>query len=80
MMESFLVDGRQDVGRGDALVYGQSITDACLGWDATVPAAPRPGRRGARAPAARGLTARTRAQRRPTRDRNPRSRSSPHES
>ena len=38
MMESFLVDGRQDVGRGDALVYGRSITDGCLGWDATVPA------------------------------------------
>ena len=38
MMESFLVEGRQDVGRGDALVYGRSITDGCLGWDATVPA------------------------------------------
>jgi 3-deoxy-7-phosphoheptulonate synthase len=37
MMESFLVEGRQDVGRGD-LVYGRSITDGCLGWDATVPA------------------------------------------
>ncbi len=37
MLESFLVDGRQELkGPGD-LVYGQSITDACLGWDSTVP-------------------------------------------
>jgi 3-deoxy-7-phosphoheptulonate synthase len=37
MLESFLVDGRQDhEGAGD-LVYGQSITDACMGWDRTVP-------------------------------------------
>jgi 3-deoxy-7-phosphoheptulonate synthase len=33
MIESFLVSGRQDVG--GALVYGQSITDACIGWDDT---------------------------------------------
>jgi 3-deoxy-7-phosphoheptulonate synthase len=37
MMESFLVDGRQDLRDPRQLVYGQSITDACLGWDATVP-------------------------------------------
>jgi 3-deoxy-7-phosphoheptulonate synthase len=37
MMESFLVDGRQDLKPGVELRYGQSITDACLGWDATVP-------------------------------------------
>ncbi len=37
MMESFLVDGRQDLGEPSALVYGQSITDACMGWDMTVP-------------------------------------------
>ena len=37
MMESFLVDGRQDLTDRARLVYGQSITDACLGWDATVP-------------------------------------------
>jgi 3-deoxy-7-phosphoheptulonate synthase len=36
MMESFLVEGRQDVAPRSALRYGQSITDACLGWDATV--------------------------------------------
>ena len=32
MIESYLVDGRQDIGGG---VYGQSITDACLGWEKT---------------------------------------------
>jgi 3-deoxy-7-phosphoheptulonate synthase len=37
MMESFLVDGRQNLTDRSRLVYGQSITDACLGWDATVP-------------------------------------------
>jgi 3-deoxy-7-phosphoheptulonate synthase len=39
MLESFLVDGRQDLvlGAVDGLRYGQSVTDACLGWDATVP-------------------------------------------
>jgi 3-deoxy-7-phosphoheptulonate synthase len=35
MLESFLVEGRQDLGDGE-LVYGQSITDPCLDWDATV--------------------------------------------
>jgi 3-deoxy-7-phosphoheptulonate synthase len=34
MLESFLVPGRQDLG--GALVYGQSVTDACMGWEATV--------------------------------------------
>jgi 3-deoxy-7-phosphoheptulonate synthase len=37
MMESFLVEGRQDLVAGRALTYGQSITDACLGWEHTVP-------------------------------------------
>src|SRR5437870_5961301 len=37
MMESFLVDGRQDLVKPSALVYGQSITDACMGWEMTVP-------------------------------------------
>ena len=37
MLESFLVPGRQDAKPGEPLVYGQSITDACIGWDATVP-------------------------------------------
>ncbi len=37
MLESFLVEGRQDLGEGE-LVYGQSITDPCLDWEATVSA------------------------------------------
>ena len=37
MMESFLVDGRQDLVDPHALRYGQSITDACIGWEMTVP-------------------------------------------
>jgi len=36
MLESFLVGGRQDVIAGAELTYGQSITDACMDWDATV--------------------------------------------
>jgi 3-deoxy-7-phosphoheptulonate synthase len=36
MLESFLVGGRQDVVAGAELTYGQSITDACMDWDATV--------------------------------------------
>jgi 3-deoxy-7-phosphoheptulonate synthase len=36
MIESHIVEGRQDVVAGCDLVYGQSITDACLGWDDTV--------------------------------------------
>lgn len=35
MIESFLIPGRQDLADRRALAYGQSITDACLGWDAT---------------------------------------------
>jgi 3-deoxy-7-phosphoheptulonate synthase len=37
MLESFLVGGRQDNGTSSDLTYGQSITDACMSWDATVP-------------------------------------------
>lgn len=36
MVESHLKGGRQDVVEGEELTYGQSITDACLGWDDTV--------------------------------------------
>jgi len=36
MLESFLVAGRQDLDSGTALVYGQSITDGCIGWETTV--------------------------------------------
>ena len=33
MIESYLVGGRQDIAGGPGHVYGQSITDACLGWE-----------------------------------------------
>ncbi|MCH1908712.1 3-deoxy-7-phosphoheptulonate synthase [Stenotrophomonas sp. Y6] len=36
MVESHLVAGRQDLVDGQPLVYGQSITDGCIGWDSTV--------------------------------------------
>jgi 3-deoxy-7-phosphoheptulonate synthase len=36
MLESNLVAGRQDVVDGQALTYGQSITDPCMDWEATV--------------------------------------------
>lgn len=36
MIESHLKEGRQDLSAGNELVYGQSITDACIGWDDTV--------------------------------------------
>ena len=36
MIESHLVAGRQDVVEGRPLTYGQSITDACIGWEDTV--------------------------------------------
>ena len=36
MIESHLKGGRQDLLPGKPLVYGQSITDGCLGWDETV--------------------------------------------
>ncbi len=35
MLESNLVAGRQDIAKPSDLVYGQSITDACIGWDET---------------------------------------------
>jgi 3-deoxy-7-phosphoheptulonate synthase len=36
MVESHLVAGRQDLRPGQPLVYGQSITDGCLGWEESV--------------------------------------------
>jgi 3-deoxy-7-phosphoheptulonate synthase len=38
MAESNLVSGRQDLVPGKTLVYGQSITDGCIGWDDTAAA------------------------------------------
>jgi 3-deoxy-7-phosphoheptulonate synthase len=37
MIESHLVAGRQNHVPGTPLVYGQSITDACLDWERTLP-------------------------------------------
>ena len=34
MLESFLLEGRQDLSDGE-LVYGRSITDACIDWPST---------------------------------------------
>jgi 3-deoxy-7-phosphoheptulonate synthase len=36
MAESNLIAGRQDLKPGAPLVYGQSITDSCVGWDTTI--------------------------------------------
>jgi 3-deoxy-7-phosphoheptulonate synthase len=36
MVESNLVEGRQDIVEGKPLRYGQSVTDPCLGWEASV--------------------------------------------
>ena len=35
MLESNLVEGRQDIADKKDLVYGKSITDACIGWAET---------------------------------------------
>jgi 3-deoxy-7-phosphoheptulonate synthase len=37
MIESFLVAGRQEIGERSHMTFGQSVTDGCLAWDATVP-------------------------------------------
>jgi 3-deoxy-7-phosphoheptulonate synthase len=39
MLESNLVEGRQDISSSGpaGLKYGQSVTDACISWEATVP-------------------------------------------
>ncbi|WP_368877599.1 3-deoxy-7-phosphoheptulonate synthase AroG [Providencia vermicola] len=35
MIESHLVEGNQSLDSGEPLVYGKSVTDACIGWDDT---------------------------------------------
>src|SRR5688572_6007846 len=35
MVESHLVEGRQEIGPRDKMNYGQSVTDPCLHWDDT---------------------------------------------
>ena len=37
MIESHLNEGRQDIEPGQPLSYGVSITDACIGFEATIP-------------------------------------------
>jgi 3-deoxy-7-phosphoheptulonate synthase len=37
MLESHLVGGSQHIAAPAAMTYGQSVTDACLNWDETVP-------------------------------------------
>ena len=37
MIESHLKAGRQDLSPGKELIYGQSITDACIGWEDSIP-------------------------------------------
>ena len=68
MIESNLVEGRQDIPpSGQAgLKYGQSVTDACISWEQTVPVLERlrqgvQGRRQQVYRAARGLDAETAA-------------------
>lgn len=36
MIESNLKEGRQDIIKGEKLVYGQSVTDSCINWKETV--------------------------------------------
>ena len=36
MVESNLVEGRQELEPGKPLRFGQSITDPCLGWEASI--------------------------------------------
>jgi 3-deoxy-7-phosphoheptulonate synthase len=62
MIESNLVEGRQDIPASgkSTLKYGQSVTDACISWETTVPVLDRlregvRGRRNAVWQAARGL-------------------------
>lgn len=35
MIESHLVEGNQSLENGEPLIYGKSVTDACIGWDDT---------------------------------------------
>jgi 3-deoxy-7-phosphoheptulonate synthase len=37
MVESSLKGGRQEIVPGRPLVYGQSVTDACISWEDSVP-------------------------------------------
>ncbi|MGV6859222.1 MAG: 3-deoxy-7-phosphoheptulonate synthase [bacterium] len=37
MIESHLEEGRQDIALDGSMVYGKSVTDACISWDMTEP-------------------------------------------
>jgi 3-deoxy-7-phosphoheptulonate synthase len=37
LMESFIEDGAQKVSTETPMVFGQSVTDSCMGWDMTLP-------------------------------------------
>ena len=37
MIESNLVAGNQKIGAPESMTYGQSVTDACIGWEDTHP-------------------------------------------
>lgn len=39
MIESNITEGRQDIPAAgkSALKYGQSVTDACISWETTIP-------------------------------------------
>ena len=36
MIESNLVEGNQKISTPEAMTYGQSVTDACIGWEDSV--------------------------------------------
>ncbi len=59
MMESNLVAGAQKIVPGKPLVYGQSVTDACIDWPETHALLSRACSRGAGPPAAHGLSSST---------------------
>ena len=46
MLESFLVEGKQQPGPPATLTYGQSVTDACMDFGTTAAVLEYPGRRG----------------------------------
>jgi 3-deoxy-7-phosphoheptulonate synthase len=57
MVESHLVAGRQDLVPGKPLVYGQSITDACIDWDTSIRVLDRLAQAVERRRASRGVAA-----------------------
>lgn len=60
MIESHLIAGRQELVAGQSLTYGQSITDACIGWDTSIEVLERLAEGVARRRAAASATTRAR--------------------